>query len=126
MSSPVVEVFREFRFEAAHSLPQMPEAHKDRRVHGHSYRVRVSARGPVDERTGYVLDFATLKAEFAPIDMRLDHHYLNDVAGLENPTSEVLAVWVWNQLAGKIPGLASVEVQENSSSGCVYRGETGQ
>lgn len=95
MSRPVVEMFREFQFEAAHWLPHVRKDHKDRRLHGHSYRVRVKVRGPVDERTGYMCDFAELKSAFAPIDRNWTHHRFNDLVGLENPTSELLAIWVW-------------------------------
>jgi 6-pyruvoyltetrahydropterin/6-carboxytetrahydropterin synthase len=85
--------------------------------------VLVRVRGPVREESGYVCDFAAIKAAFGPVDAMLDHHCLNDVGGLANPTSELLAVWIWDRLVDTIPGLVSVEVRENSSSGCVYRGE---
>ena len=119
-----MELYKDFTFEAAHRLPNVPEGHKCARLHGHSFRVRVTVRGPVGERTGWVMDFAELKAAFRPLMDRLDHHYLNDVPGLENPTSEHLARWVWRELAPSLPGLlAAVEVRETCTSGCVYRGE---
>jgi 6-pyruvoyltetrahydropterin/6-carboxytetrahydropterin synthase len=118
-----VEIFKEFSFEAAHRLPNVPEGHKCARLHGHSFHVRVSVRGGVDPHAGWVMDFAELKAHFRPLVERLDHRYLNEIPGLENPTSEVLARWIWEALLPSLPGLAAVEVRETCSSGCVYRGE---
>lgn len=117
-----MEIFREFAFEAAHWLPSVPEGHKCARLHGHSYQVTVRVRGQVDPVTGWVMDFAELAHAFAPVDAELNHHCLNDVPGLVNPTSEHLARWIWDRLAGTLP-LAAVEVRETRSSGCIYRGE---
>jgi len=118
----VIELFREFRFEAAHLLPNVDPGHKCRRLHGHSYRVGVHVVGEVDAHTGWVMDFADLATAFAPLHDQLDHRYLNEVEGLENPTSEVLAGWIWERLAPRLPGLESVVVHETCTSGCVYRG----
>lgn len=118
-----MEIFKEFSFEAAHRLPNVPEGHKCARLHGHSFHVRVTVRGPVHARTGWVMDFADLTAAFRPLQDRLDHRYLNEVPGLENPTSEVLARWIWGELRTPLPGLAAVEVRETCTSGCTYRGE---
>ena len=118
-----MEIFKEFSFEAAHRLPNVPEGHKCARLHGHSFHVRVSVRGGVDSHAGWVMDFAELKAHFRPLVERLDHRYLNEIPGLENPTSEVLARWIWEALLPSLPGLAAVEVRETCTSGCVYRGE---
>ena len=119
----VVELFRDVTFEAAHRLPNVPEGHKCARLHGHSFRVRLVVRGPVDPHTGWLMDFAELKAAWAPLDARLDHRYLNEIPGLENPTSEVLARWIWRELAPALPFLHAVEVRETCTSGCVYRGD---
>ncbi|MCU0623895.1 MAG: 6-carboxytetrahydropterin synthase QueD [Gemmatimonadaceae bacterium] len=121
----VVELFRDFTFEAAHRLPHVPDGHKCARLHGHSFRVRVVVRGPVDPHTGWVMDFAELKAAWKPVEARLDHHYLNEIPGLENPTSEVLARWIWDALLPALPQLWAIEVRETCTSGCVYRGEAG-
>jgi 6-pyruvoyltetrahydropterin/6-carboxytetrahydropterin synthase len=118
-----MEIFREFTFEAAHRLPRVPDGHKCARLHGHSYRVTICVERPVDERTGWVMDFADLKTAFAPLDEQLDHRYLNDVAGLENPTSENLAHWIWNAIEDSLPELSQVVVRETCTSGCVYRGD---
>ncbi|MFG1953700.1 6-carboxytetrahydropterin synthase QueD [Micromonospora sp. NPDC048830] len=117
-----MEIFREFTFEAAHRLPNVPEGHKCARLHGHSYRVTVHVSGDVDPHSGWVMDFGDLKKAVEPIRDSLDHYYLNDVPGLENPTSEVLARWIWDRLADSLP-LSAVAVRETCTSGCVYRGE---
>ena len=118
-----MRLYKDFSFEAAHRLPNVPDGHKCARLHGHSFRVRVSVDGPVGEKSGWVMDFADLKAAFQPVHDRLDHRYLNDIAGLENPTSEILARWIWRELLASLPGLAEIEVRETCSSGCIYRGE---
>lgn len=120
--NPLIEIFREFTFEAAHRLPNVPEGHKCARLHGHSYRLEVHVRGEVDESMGWLMDFADVKAAVKPVIGRLDHYYLNEISGLENPTSEVLAKWVWDQLIDVLP-LSKIVVRETCTSGCVYRGE---
>lgn len=117
-----MEIYREFTFEAAHRLPNVRAGHKCARLHGHSYRVELRVDGEVDPVTGWVMDFADLKAAFEPLREQLDHHYLNDVPGLENPTSEVLATWIWRRLEGRLP-LSAVVVRETCTAGAVYRGD---
>ena len=117
-----MEIFKEFTFEAAHRLPHVPDGHKCGRLHGHSFRVELHVDGPIDSVLGWVCDFGDIKAAFAPTLARLDHHYLNDVPGLENPTSEVLAAWIWEEVESTLPLLACVVVRETCSSGAVYRG----
>jgi 6-pyruvoyltetrahydropterin/6-carboxytetrahydropterin synthase len=118
-----VEIFKEFTFEAAHRLPNVPADHKCSRLHGHSFFAAVHVRGMVDERSGWIMDFADLKIAFQPLHDQLDHHYLNDVQGLENPTSENLARWIWQRLKPHLPGLTQVTVRETCTSGCIFRGE---
>jgi 6-pyruvoyltetrahydropterin/6-carboxytetrahydropterin synthase len=118
-----VEIFKEFTFEAAHRLPNVPADHKCARLHGHSYRVAIHVRGGVGEDTGWVMDFADIKAAFAPLLGRLDHYYLNEVEGLQNPTSENLARWIWVRLQPSLPQLCKVVVRETCTSGCVWAGE---
>jgi 6-pyruvoyltetrahydropterin/6-carboxytetrahydropterin synthase len=117
-----MDVFVEFGFEAAHRLPYVPEGHKCGRLHGHSFRVEVRARGEVDPATGMVVDFAEIKAAFAPLLDRLDHRFLNEIDGLANPTSENLARWIWDHLAAPLP-LAQVIVRETCTAGVAYAGE---
>ena len=118
-----MEIFKEFRFEAAHRLPNVPEGHKCARLHGHSFRVEVHVRGDVDPTLGWVMDFAEIKAACRPVIDQLDHYYLNEIEGLENPTSEVLARWIWARLKPILPMLDRIVVRETCTSGCVYAGE---
>ena len=118
-----MRLYKDFSFEAAHHLPNVPVGHKCARLHGHSFQVRVSVDGPVGERTGWVMDFADLKAAFRPIYEQLDHRYLNEITGLENPTSENVARWIWRQLSPILPGLTEIEVRETCTTGCIYRGD---
>ena len=119
-----MELFKEFTFEAAHRLPAVAADHKCARLHGHSYRLVVHVAGEVDPTTGMVIDFGEVKRVVKPlIDDYLDHYYLNEVEGLENPTSENVARWVWTRLIGPLPQLSAVEVRETCTSGVVYRGE---
>lgn len=123
MREHLMEIYKQFRFESAHKLPNVPDGHKCGRLHGHSFEVTVRVRGPVGEKTGWVVDFADIKEAWKPLEKVLDHNYLNDVPGLENPTSEVLARWVWRKLRPTLPMLSDVEVKETCTSGCIYRGE---
>ena len=117
-----VRLSKKFRLEAAHLLPAVPPDHKCRRLHGHSYCVELVLEGEVDPETGWLVDYADVAAAFAPLHAQLDHHYLNEVDGLENPTSENLARWIWERLEGTLP-LAEVRIDETCTSACVYRGE---
>jgi len=117
-----MDIFRVFTIEAAHRLPNVPPGHKCARLHGHSFRIELHLRGAVDTHTGWVMDFADVKTAFQPIYDRLDHHYLNDIAGLENPTSENLARWLWRETKSVLPSLAKIVVHETCTSGCVYEG----
>ncbi|AKS40932.1 6-carboxytetrahydropterin synthase QueD [Wenzhouxiangella marina] len=118
-----MELFKIFTLESAHFLPRVPEGHKCRRMHGHSFRVEVHVSAPVDEDAGWVMDFADLKRAFQPIHDQLDHRLLNEVDGLENPTSENLARWIWQRLKPELPALSAILIQETCTSGCVYRGD---
>lgn len=118
-----MDIFRIFTIEAAHRLPNVPAGHKCARLHGHSFRVELHVSGEVDELTGWIMDFAEVKAIFQPVYDRLDHHYLNEIAGLENPTSENLARWIWNEIKSQLPLLSKVIVHETCTSGCSYSGD---
>lgn len=117
-----MEIWKDFTFEAAHQLPNVPEGHKCARLHGHSFQATVYVAGPVDGSSGWVIDFADIKSAFKPLEKQLDHHYLNDIEGLENPTSENIAIWIWDRLKPQLPGLSKVVVRETCTCGCVYRG----
>lgn len=118
-----MEIFKEFTFEAAHFLPNVPSGHKCKRLHGHSFHIAIFVAGPVGDNSGWVMDFAELKQAFEPIYKQLDHYCLNDIAGLENPTSENLARWIWARLKPSLPLLCKIVIRETCSSGCVYTGE---
>lgn len=118
-----VEIFKIFTIEAAHHLPNVPETHKCRRLHGHSFRIEIHVSGPVQEKSGWIMDFADLSRAFQSIYEQLDHHYLNEIEGLQNPTSELLARWIWRKLKPVLPALSKVTVHETCTAGCVYRGE---
>lgn len=119
-----IELRKSFQFEAAHLLPHLPRAHKCRRLHGHSFKVEVAVAGLCDPKLGWLMDYADVSAAFKPIWTRLDHYYLNEIPGLENPTSENLAAWIWRRLKPRLPLLVEVRVAETCQSQCVYRGET--
>ncbi len=118
-----MEIFKVFKFDAAHHLPCVPSVHKCSNVHGHSFRVEIHVTGPVDSKTGWVMDFSDIKTAFEPILNQLDHKNLNAIEGLENPTSENLCRWIWLRLKPSLPVLSKVVVQESLESGCVYQGE---
>lgn len=117
-----MEIFKDFVIEAAHRLPNVPAGHKCARLHGHSFRISVHVGGELDPALGWVQDFADIKAAVQPVHDALDHRYLNEIPGLENPTSERLAVWIWEKLAPALPGLTRIRVHETCTSGCEYRG----
>jgi 6-pyruvoyltetrahydropterin/6-carboxytetrahydropterin synthase len=118
-----MEIFKEFTIEAAHRLPNVPADHKCGRLHGHTFRISVHVRGPMDTKMGWLIDFADIKAAFKPIEDQLDHRFLNEVPGLENPTSESLARWIWKALSPSLTGLSRIVVRETCTTGCVYEGD---
>ena len=117
-----MELRKSFQIEAAHHLPNVPKGHKCARLHGHSFVIEIAVEGPLDPNLGWVMDFADLKAVFRPLYDQLDHHYLNEIPGLENPTSENLALWIWTHLSPSLPLLKEVSVAETCNSRCIYRG----
>ncbi|MGM0633479.1 MAG: 6-carboxytetrahydropterin synthase QueD [Pseudomonadota bacterium] len=118
-----MEIYKDFSFEAAHRLPNVPDGHKCARLHGHSFQARIVVSGPVGETSGWVMDFGDIKAAFRPIREQLDHHYLNEIEGLENPTSEHIARWIWHRLKPQLPALCRVEIRETCTSGCIHTGD---
>jgi len=118
-----MEAYKEFGIEAAHRLPNVPEGHKCRRLHGHSFKIRLYVKGEVEEPAGWILDFAEISAAFAPLHDQLDHSYLNEIEGLENPTTEALARWLWRRLKPVLPGLSRVAVAETCTAGILYEGD---
>ncbi|MGE5183485.1 MAG: 6-carboxytetrahydropterin synthase QueD [Acidobacteriota bacterium] len=114
---------RSYRFEAAHFLPKVPAGHKCARMHGHSYLIEVAIEGEVDPGRGWVIDFADIDEAAMPLVRQLDHQILNEIDGLANPTSELLAAWWWQRLGKTLPGLVEICVSETPTSRCRYRGE---
>lgn len=117
-----MQIFKIFHIEAAHRLPNVPEGHKCARLHGHSFRVEIHVGGEPDEHSGWIMDYADIKAAFAPLYEQLDHHYLNEIEGLENPTSERLAQWIFRRLRVSLPALERVVVHETCTAGAVCTG----
>jgi 6-pyruvoyltetrahydropterin/6-carboxytetrahydropterin synthase len=118
-----LELRKTFQFEAAHLLPHLPKSHKCRRLHGHSFQVELAVAGECDPRLGWMMDYADIAQAFKPILDRLDHYYLNEVPGLDNPTSEKIAAWIWKELKPRLPLLTEVVVAETCTARCIYRGE---
>src|SRR5688500_17317523 len=118
-----IELRKTFQFEAAHLLPNLPTTHKCRRLHGHSFQVEVVVAGEIDPKLGWLIDYAEISEAFKPLLERLDHYYLNEIPGLENPTSENVAIWIWRDLKPRLPLLTEIVVAETCTARCVYRGD---
>ena len=118
-----MDIFKRFTFEAAHRLPNVPEGHKCARLHGHSFSVEVHVSGEPDAHLGWIVDFSEISAVVDPIIRELDHYYLNEIAGLENPTSENIARWLWQRLKKDLPILSRLVISETCTSGCIYEGD---
>lgn len=118
-----VRLVRKFGFESAHRLPHVPAGHKCSRLHGHSFRVEVSVKGPVDPEAGWFIDYADIDSAVRPLRDALDHQYLNEIPELYNPTSEHIAKYIWDRLVGTLPGLERITVMETCESRCEYEGD---
>ena len=118
-----MELRKTFQFEAAHLLPHLPKSHKCRRLHGHSFQVEIVVAGEGDPRLGWLMDYADISRAFKPIGEKLDHSYLNDIPGLDNPTSENISAWIWRKLKPRLPLMKEVVVAETCTARCVYHGE---
>ena len=116
-------IFKKFTFDSAHALPNVPDGHKCKEVHGHTYHLKVVIEGDLDNHLGWVMDFAEVKSVINPIIKSIDHKYLNDIEGLENPTCEIIAKWLWDKIKAGIPMLKRIELDETPTSGVVYVGE---
>lgn len=117
-----VALTRSFGFESAHWLPCFPEGHKCRRMHGHSFKVDVVVEGEVDPAKGYLVDFGDIKRILQPIEDELDHRVLNEIDGLENPTAELLAKWVYDRVKPALPLVKCVRIRETCTSAAEYAG----
>ena len=118
-----VRLTKDFRFESAQTLPRVPAGHKCGQLHGHSFKVEISVEGEVDPETGWFYDHAEISRAMKPLLAQLDHAYLNDIPGLENPTIELMAAWLWQHLAPQCPGLCEIVIHETPTARCHYRGD---
>jgi 6-pyruvoyltetrahydropterin/6-carboxytetrahydropterin synthase len=118
-----MEIFKQFRFEAAHRLDHLPDGHKCKHLHGHSYMVRIFLSGPIETKTGFVMDFADLKSVCKPVIDQLDHSYLNEIPGMGHSTCENVSIWIWRRIKPSVTFLSRIEVWETPTSGASYRGE---
>lgn len=116
-------IFKQFTFDSAHFLPNVPDDHKCKQIHGHTYKLTIFIEGPLDEKLGWVADFAVVKRDIKAIIDIVDHKMLNDIPGLENPTCELLGKWLWDKIKVQIPLLKRIELNETPTSGVVYEGE---
>lgn len=114
---------KSFQFEAAHTLPSLPDDHKCRQMHGHSFKVEVSIHGEVDPEIGWVYDHKRISQAMNPLIEQLDHSYINDTEGLESPTIEVMAAWFWRKIEHQLPGLSEITIYETPTARCSFRGE---
>jgi queuosine biosynthesis protein QueD len=119
----IARLTKDFRFESAQTLPNVPPEHKCGRMHGHSFLVEITVEGEVNPETGWIYDHAEISRAMNPIIEQLDHAYLNEIPGLENPTIELMAAWLWKKLAPQLPGLAEITIHETPSARCTYRGQ---
>lgn len=117
-----MEIYKEFAFDAAHFLPNVPEGHKCKQMHGHTYHLRVYVSGAPDNELGWIIDFKELKDRILPLIDLVDHRVMNDVPGLENPTAENITIWFWNKLKPELPGLSRIELKETPTTGVIYDG----
>ena len=118
-----MEIYKVITFDAAHKLPNVPEGHPCGRLHGHTYRVEIHISGSVDKKSGWVIDFAEIKKAASPVIEELDHYCLNEIKGLENPTSENIARWIWGRIRKSLPFQSKIVVQETPQSCAIYKGE---
>ena len=118
-----MEVYKIFNIESARSLPNLPDGHPCKNIHGHSFKIKISVSDDVNEKTGFVMDFSKIDSAFSPISKMIDHAYLNELDGLTNPSSENLCKWIWGQLIDSLPNLKRIEIKETDFTGCVYEGE---
>ena len=118
-----MEVYKIFSIEAARSLPNLPDGHPCKNIHGHSFKIIITIGAEVQKKSGFVMDFGDIDLIFEPIKVVIDHSYLNEIEGLENPSSENLCKWIWKRLSPRLPILKKIEIKETDFTGCIYKGE---
>ena len=118
-----MDIYKIFTIESARSLPNLADGHPCKNVHGHSFKIIITVTGNIQKDSGFVMDFEDLVTAFHPIQELLDHTYLNEIKGLENPSSENLCVWIWKKLSKTLSGLKQIEIKETDHTGCIYKGD---
>jgi 6-pyruvoyltetrahydropterin/6-carboxytetrahydropterin synthase len=118
-----MEIYKEFSFDSAHFLPHVPDGHKCKNMHGHTYKLRVILKGQPDPVLGWIMDFKDLKDIVGKVIDQLDHKLINDIEGLENPTAENITIWIWNQIHSLLPQLNRIELYETPTTGVIYAGD---
>ena len=116
-------VYKKFNIESARSIPNLPKTHPCHHVHGHSFKIIISVKGPVNKQNGFVTDFQDIDDAFSSFKKELDHSYLNDIEGLQNPTSENICIWIWDKIQSSLPNIYKIEIKETDSTGCIYKGK---
>ena len=116
-------VYKKFNIESARSIPKLPKTHPCHHIHGHSFKIIISVKGPVNKQNGFVTDFQDIDDAFSPFKKELDHSYLNNIEGLQNPTSENICIWIWDKIQSSLPNIYKIEIKETDSTGCIYKGE---
>lgn len=117
-----MQIYKEFSFDSAHFLPNVPDGHKCKEMHGHTYRLKVFIQGELDPKLGWIMDFKELKDALLPVIDQLDHKLINNIKGLENPTAENITVWIWEQIRPSLPLLSRIELYETPTTGVIYEG----
>lgn len=117
-----MEIFKKFTFDSAHFLPRVPDGHKCKEMHGHTYHLTVFMEGEPNKEFGWIIDFADIKKVIKPIIDSIDHKVLNNIDGLENPTCEEIAIWLWNKIKPELPLLSKIQLNETPTTGVIYEG----
>lgn len=118
-----MQIFKQFTFDSAHFLPNVPDGHKCKEIHGHTYKMIVYMEGDIEADSGWLMDFGDLKKIIEPIVKSIDHKFLNKIEGLENPTCEMMTIWLWNKIKPNLPSLTKIELHETPTSGAIYEGK---
>jgi len=118
-----MEIYKDFSFDSAHFLPYVPDGHKCKNMHGHTYKLRVFVQGKPDPKLGWIMDFKELKDIVNPLIEQLDHRLINDIPGLDNPTAENITVWIWDRIKPLLRNLSKIELYETPTTGVIYAGE---
>ena len=118
----ILILYKQFTFDAAHYLPKVPDGHKCKQMHGHTYHLTIFIEGEVLKERGWVLDFGDIKELLKPVLGIIDHALLNNIPGLENPTAELFSIWLWDKIKPLLPELKKIELKETPTSGVIYEG----